>query len=137
MSYIEEFRPPESTWLDIAFDWFIRLLAVVFVGFAILSWLRIIGFFPGDNWRFDTMSDAWKIAGAVLAVLHPVVAVGLWTLLSWGQVVWVLAIAIEITMYGLFPGFFGTNPMLVNFHLGCIAVFLVLRAAAYYKVKKG
>jgi len=136
MTYIEEFQPPVPTLFETAFNWFIRLLAIAFVGFTLMSWVRVIGYFPGSEYRFDTMSEHWKIAGAILAVLHPVAAVGLWTLLPWGQVVWALAIAIEVSMYTWFSSLFGTNPLLVYFHLACIAVYVSYQAVAFYRVKK-
>ena len=103
---------------------FVRCLALVFLFFAIQYWLRLIGYYPGNNFQFDTMDVHWKIVGPVMAVICPLVALGLWGLFSWGIVVWIVAVAIEIAMYAGFQPLFGTHPYLLWFH-GCTAAILL------------
>lgn len=136
MSYTDEIKPPPQSWLEIALVWYLRLLALCFIGFAALYWLRVSGFYDGANWRYDTMSLQWKIASVLLSVLMPVAAVGLWSALSWGQVVWTMAVFTELMMYTWFPEYFGTNANIVWFHLATIAIYLILQGGLIYKAKK-
>ncbi len=106
---------------------FLRMIALFFVIFAIQYWLRIIGFYEGELFRFDTMPNYWRIAVAVLAVLYPVTGLGLWGLFSWGIVVWVTTLAIEVIMYAAFAHLFGGAQMLVVFHISGILLYLALR----------
>lgn len=108
---------------------FVRALALCLLYFAIQYWLRLIGYFDGPEYQFDTMSLHWQIACAVLAVVHPVAALGLWGLFSWGLVVWLFSAVVEIAMYTYFTELFGENRELIMFHAGCaafIAIFLIV-----------
>ncbi len=136
MSYIEDIKPKADTWQETAFVWFLRLLAICFIGFTVQYWLRVTGYYPGPDWRFDTMSSSWKIASAMLAVLLPVSAVGLWSALSWGQVVWTMAVITELIMYSWLPEQFGRNPNVLIFHLVTIVIFLIFRGYFIYNDKK-
>jgi hydrogenase/urease accessory protein HupE len=98
--------------------------------------LRVSGYYDGADWRFDTMSTPWKIASAIMSVLLPVAAVGLWSALSWGQVVWTMAIFTELMMYNWFPHYFGSNPIIVGFHLVSIAIYLGFLLAIRHYTKK-
>ena len=136
MTNAEDLKPAPTTWLDIAFVSFLRLLAFCFIGFTVQYWMRVSGYYNGPEWRFDTMSSAWKIVAAMLSVLLPVAAVGLWSTLSWGRVVWAMAVITELTMYSWFPERFGTNSNIVWFHLASIAIYLVFQACFIYSTKK-
>ncbi len=127
MTYLEEFKPATPTLLETILNWYLRLLAMCFVALTIYYWLRISGYYPGADWRFDTMSTPWKIASAILAVLLPVSAAGLWSTLSWGQVVWIMAIIIELLMYNWFTDYYGPNVPITTFHLATIAIYLGFR----------
>jgi len=136
MSYVDDTQPETVSWPEIAFVWFLRLLAICFIGFTVQYWMRVSGYFEGPQWRFDTMSSSWKIASAMLSVLMPVAAVGLWSALSWGQVVWTMAVVIEIVMYSWFPASFGAHPDVIWFHLATIAIYLIFRGYFIYSDKK-
>ncbi len=136
MTYIDDITPEPHSRLETAMNWYLRLLAFCFIGFTVMYWLRVSGFYDGANWRFDTMTNSWKIASALLSVLMPVAAVGLWSTLSWGQVVWAMAIFVELMMHTWFNSRFGTHPDIVWFHLASIAVYLFLRGGLIYKAKK-
>ncbi len=47
-----------------------------------------------------------------LAVTYPVAALGLWLLVSWGPVIWVVAASAEIVMFGFYPAIFGQKPLI-------------------------
>jgi len=136
MSYAEDLKPAEPSLAEAGFVWFLRLLSLCFIGFTTLFWLRVSGYYPGSNWRFDTMSPQWQTASAILTVLLPISAVGLWSTLSWGQVVWTLAVTTELVMYSWFPQYFGSNPAIIWFHLATIAIYLGFRGWIIYSTKK-
>jgi len=136
MSYIEEIKPEEKTWAEIGFVWFLRVLAICFIGFTMLYWLRVSGYYQEANWRFDTMTTPWKTASALLSVLLPISAVGLWSTQSWGQVIWTLSVFTEMVMFTWLPGEFGSNPAIVSFHFATIAIYLGFRGWFIYSAKK-
>ena len=115
---------------------FLRMIALFFVVFAIQYWLRIVGFYEGELFRFDTMPNHWKAAVAILAVLYPVTALGLWGLFSWGIVLWVAALIVEGVMYLGYPHLFGSADMLVIFHVSGILVYLAFRLARVILAKR-
>ena len=109
---------------------FLRILALIFIFFGIRYWLLVVGVFD-ENIRFDNMSNHWKIASAVLSVLYPVAALGLWGLFSWGVVVWTICAAIEIVMYAIFPELFGQLRALMIFHAASIAAWLLIKLVQF------
>ncbi|MBL4598308.1 MAG: hypothetical protein JKY82_11915 [Rhizobiaceae bacterium] len=115
---------------------FLRGVALVFVYFALQYWMRLIGIYDGPDYQFDTMAEHWRVAAAVLAVLLPITALGLWGLFSWGPVVWIFAICIEVGMHMGLPQLFGEQQMLMLFHAICLMVFLVLQVAKRFIVNK-
>ena len=133
---ITQTTQPASSPVEIIHVIFLRAMALVFVYFALQYWLRVVGYYEGADFQFDTMSDYWRVASAVLSVLLPVTALGLWGLFSWGPVVWIFAICIEAGMYLGLPQSFGEQPMLMIFHLACVVLFLILQVTKYIIVNK-
>jgi len=122
--------------VELAHVLLLRCLALFFVFFALQYWLRLIGFYEGPDYQFDTMATHWKLVAPVLAVLHPVTALGLWGLFSWGPVIWFVTIAIEVTMYTYFPDLFGDNRGLLIFHTISVALFVILFALQRFIANK-
>ncbi len=123
--------------LEFLYVVFLRIMALFFLGFALQYWLRLIGFWEGPQFQFDTMSTAWKAAAATLAVLHPVTALAVWGLFSWGAVVWFVAIVLETAMFAGFPGIFGDNMELVIFHWGCFGLFALIQLVKLFRNRRG
>ena len=90
----------------------------------------------GGKGRFDLLPPAWKAASTALAVLFPVAAVGLWLLVSWGPVIWLLAAATEIAMHEVYPSIFGINRLLVFMHLAVAVVFVLFRIALFIQRRR-
>ncbi len=111
--------------LNVIFDIFFRVAALIFLVCTIRYWLQLIGY-PDNSVRFDTMPVYWQSAVSVLSILHPVVALGLWINTQWGYVVWFFAAAIEVVMYGVYPNLFGEHFLILLFHA-------VIAAALVYK----
>ncbi len=119
----EQLRKPEETSLYMAFVWFYRIVAAYSLVYGILYWVRLIGIYEGELWRFDLMPLHWQLASASLAVLFPVAAIGLWMMVSWGPVIWIAAAAGEAAMYAGFPQLFGSRPLTVASHTAVLLVF--------------
>ena len=127
---------PRPGTLDIAFEWFLRLLAAACMYFGVLYWVRLIGLYDGTLWRFDVMPLHWQIAAVTLAVLFPFAAVGLWLLASWGSVIWFLCAAIEAVMHGGFPELFGRKPEILAVHSAVAVIYAGFRLAFYIRKRR-
>ena len=123
-------KGPRPSLTETLFALFLRLVAVASLWFALQYWAMLTGFSFDGRGRFDLLPPAWKAASTVLAVLFPVAAVGLWLLVSWGPVIWLLAAATEIAMHEVYPSIFGINRLLVVTHLAVAAVFVLFRIAS-------
>ena len=118
------------------FHLFLRLLSVIFFAAAIYTWLQAIGYWEGDNYRFDTMGTALKIYTAVMVVMLPVTSVGLWTTLPWGRVIWFFAVAFQSVSMIRFPELFTMPSMVLIFHLCCLAIYVVFQLLLFLIAKK-
>lgn len=115
---------------------FLRLLSLCFIALTLYVWLRVVGFWQGAENRFDTMSSGLKVLTAILSVLFPVSAVGLWTTLSWGRVVWLLSVVIQLLA---FAGVFGLVFMpveVISAHVAAIGIFFSMQLGLYLITKK-
>lgn len=120
----------------VAFTAFLRVVAAFSLGAAIQYWIRLIGVQDGILWRFDLMPMEWRLASVALSVLYPVCAVGLWMMAPWGAVIWFVAAAIEVIMYGYHSDIFGERFLLLAVH-GVVAVlYVLLRLLLYYENRK-
>jgi len=122
---------------ELAFQWFHRIVALYCLVFGLLYWVRLVGFYEGTNWRFDLMPVHWQIAASTLAVLFPFAASGLWTLASWGPVVWFLCALFEGVMYLGFPELFGARPSLVLSHMLVALLYVGFRLVIYFQKRRG
>lgn len=113
--------------IEIIFAWFLRIIAGYCLLFGVLYWVRLIGIYPGQLWRFDLMPVHWQVAAVTLAVLFPFAAIGLWMLASWGPVIWFICAATEITMYAGFPGLYGHRLAIVVSHVLVALLYCVFR----------
>lgn len=128
---VDSVHAPKATAVELAQSALLRFVALACLWFGLNYWAMLVGFSSGGAGRFDLLPPAWKAAATALAVLFPVAAIGLWLLVSWGPVIWVLAAATEITMYQVYPDIFGAKPWVVFFHAGVAIVFVLLRIALF------
>ncbi|MCG6857862.1 MAG: DUF6163 family protein [Salaquimonas sp.] len=122
--------------LDLIETVMVRAIALVLLFFAIRYWMRVTGYNGGAEFRFDTMSEHWRVASASLSVLLPVAALGLWGRFSWGAVVWFLAAVQQIAMHAWFYDSFGRADATVTFQLVAIAVYGSLKLAEYFSRRR-
>lgn len=131
MSDFSEPGAPRPSTAQTAFDVFHRIVAVFCLIAGLRYWSLLIGIAEEGAWRFDLLPVHWKIAAASLAVLWPVAGIGLWMVVSWGPVVWLVAAAIETVMHGAFPELYGSNWMLLSAHLLIAVLYAVFRLLLY------
>lgn len=131
-----ERSPLRATTLELTFEWFLRLVAVCSLVFGLLYWVRLVGIYPGAEWRFDLMPVHWQVVSVILAVLFPFAASGLWMLASWGPVIWFICAAIEMTMHLGFPDLYGARPEVVLAHTGVALLYGAFRVAFFVHARK-
>ncbi|WP_377288156.1 DUF6163 family protein [Rhizobium sp. SG2393] len=128
---------PKPSLLDILFGIFLRIVSLSAFWYGLCYWAMLIGYSFNGEGRFDLLPVPWRAAAAALAVVFPVAAVGLWLLVSWGPVIWLLGAAIELTMFEFYPAVFGTRPVLLAAHAMIVATFLAFQAVfAWERYKK-
>lgn len=116
---------------ETAYHWFNRLVAVWCLVLGLSYWVRLIGYYQGELWRFDLMPAHWQVAAVVLAALFPFAASGLWMLASWGPVVWFICAATETVMYAGFPLLYGDRFPIVIVHALTLLLFLAFRVSFF------
>ncbi|TIU07957.1 MAG: hypothetical protein E5W44_20055, partial [Mesorhizobium sp.] len=102
----------------------------------VLYWVRLIGIYPGELWRFDLMPVHWQVAAATLAVFFPFAAAGLWMLASWGPVIWFICAATETVMYAGFPNLFGHRILIVVSHACVALLYIVFRVVIWLQKRQ-
>jgi hypothetical protein len=125
---------PSAT--EIAFEWFHRVVAAYCLLFGLLYWIRLIGLYEGENWRFDLMPLHWQIAASTLAVLFPFAASGLWMLASWGPVVWFICAVMETVMYVGYPELFGDRRPIAYTHALIAVVYVGFRILLHLRRRR-
>jgi hypothetical protein len=126
----------EPSAIETAFAWFLRLVAAYCLFFGVLYWVRLIGFYPGELWRFDLMPVHWQVAASVLAVFFPFAAAGLWMLASWGPVIWFICAATETVMYAGFPNLFGERWPILIAHGVVALIYILFRIAIHWRKRR-
>lgn len=127
---------PRVSGVELSYDWFCRAVGLICMVMGLAYWIRLIGIYDGALWRFDLMPLHWQVACTVLSVLFPIAATGLWMTVSWGPVIWILAVATEIAMYAGFPELYGARPALVALHVMTVIVFAALRILLAWEAYK-
>lgn len=126
----------EPTLLSRGYVVFLRVLALVFVVFALQTWMVAVGLEAPDL-RFDTADRTQRVYLAVLGVLFPVVAVGLWTTLSWGRVVWLIAIGFQMGAGWWYPQAIPGATATTTFHLLSLTIYIGFVLGVRITAKKG
>jgi len=113
-----------------------RAVALLCLAQGVLYWTRLVGVYPSAEWRFDLLPTHWQAAAGSLAVFFPFASVGLWTLASWGPVIWFVCAAIEIVMFSFLHDLFGFRPWIVAAHLLTAGCYVALRVAIYLEERR-
>ncbi|WP_367718818.1 DUF6163 family protein [Nitratireductor sp. GISD-1A_MAKvit] len=128
MSRLGSARPSQ---LDSAYHALHRLVALACLLIGLFYWVRLLGIYPGSLWRFDLMPVEWQVVSVILAVIYPFASVGLWLVAPWGAVIWCLCAGAELVMHGFLQDTFGSNYLLIGFHLLVAASYAALRFLRY------
>lgn len=129
-------KVPKLSLTETLFGLFLRFVALSCFWFGLNYWALLIGFSFGGGGRFDLLPVPWRAAATTLAVVYPVAALGLWLLVSWGPVLWVVAAGVEIVMFAVYPQIFGEKPLLLVLHGAVALTFVLFRAAVFYQRAK-
>jgi hypothetical protein len=119
-------EPRAANRYPLIFDVYARALSGMLLLLGLRHWAVILGLIAGGGGMFVTMSTSWQLATMHFAVVDIVAATGLWMRVAWGNVVWIYAAVAEIILHVVFYGKFGTDILLVAFHLLTIGGFAVL-----------
>ncbi|MBP1860815.1 hypothetical protein J2Z75_004336 [Rhizobium herbae] len=130
---LDSVKIPKLSLTETLFGLFLRLVSISCFWFGLTYWAMLIGFSFGGGGRFDLLPVPWRVAATALAVVYPVAALGLWLLVSWGPVLWVVAAATEIVMFAVYPQIFGVKPLLLVLHGTVAFTFVLFRAAIVYQ----
>lgn len=133
MSELAEHSPIHPTLAETSFVWFQRLIAGYCLIFGVFYWIRLVGFYDGQFWRFDLMPVHWQVAGVTLAVFFPFAAIGLWMLASWGPVIWAICAVTEAVVYFAYPDVYGYGLLILASHLAVAVLYTTFRVLIYWQ----
>lgn len=121
-------RPAQATgpnW-QLILVWFLRMLALGWIISGLWFWAAILGVEYFDFVAFETRSRTYQAVTIFYAVIDLVAAVGLWSLASWGIVVWFISAASKIALSFVVPAALSAS-LVGNIALGgCILLLLGL-----------
>nr|WP_272211939.1 DUF6163 family protein [Marinicella sp. W31]MDC2877832.1 DUF6163 family protein [Marinicella sp. W31] len=115
---------PSPSFSQSAFLVFKRCVAVFLLILALFSWAALIGLSEGGAGRFDIVHPDIRFVEAVLSVLYPVAALGLWFGVRWGGVLWVVSVAFQIGVRSAYPQIFGDAAGLTAVHVLLIGFYV-------------
>lgn len=126
----------EESKLEKLYNYFLRLLSLFCLLLAITYWLRILGVFSGDLWRFDLMPQQWQALTATMSVIYPVAACGLWMCSGWGAVLWFLAGLAESLAMTVYAADYTWFPLIAVIHSIFLVIFISFRVLFYINKRR-
>ena len=105
--------------------WFMRLVALLWIGKGLLSWATIVGL-AGSGLPFEARSTGFQATVIWFAVIDLVAAVGLWLNSTWGGVLWLLAAMSHLILAVFFPRIVSGGPLMVGLSFALIAAYLAV-----------
>lgn len=100
---------------------------------GLVYWAQLLGITGAGAARFDLIAVDWRICSTVLAVVLPLACLGLWLKQAWGVVLWVIAMGIEISVYGIWAERFVERPNTVIANSASLVVLLLLSGAVMFE----
>ena len=122
---IERVARKVPTHWDTVLVWFMRIVALLWLGKGILTWAAILDALPGAR-PFESEPFGRQTVIIYFAVMDFAAAVGLWLTTAWGGVVWLLAATSSLTLAVLTPQLLPTPAVLIAVQISIIAVYFVL-----------
>lgn len=105
---------------------YMRVAAMLLLIVGLARACQILGIVPEGADTFSDLTPAERSGAATLLLVDLLAAVGLWIGAVWGPVMWAAALAVEVVMYTLFSGAFGSYPLRVLVHASIFLGFLAL-----------
>lgn len=121
---IERVVRKQTHW-DTVLVWFMRIVALAWVGKGILTWAEIVDILPGVR-PFEAGPPGRQAAIVYFAVIDLTAAVGLWLTTAWGGVVWLLAATSTMTLALLTPQFVPLPMTLIVVLASIVLLYFVL-----------
>ncbi|HEX2148194.1 MAG TPA: DUF6163 family protein [Pseudorhizobium sp.] len=127
---------PKQSLTQLLFVLFLRLVAIACLWLGLQYWGMLVGYSLGGRGRFDLLSLPWQVAAPSLAVIFPVASLGLWLAVSWGPVLWALAVVVQFLMYVLWSDIFGANSAVLIFHILVACLYTLFRLALWLEERR-
>ena len=110
---------------------FLRVIAVA--GFAATAgtWAHVLGLSALPAAPFLALPFDAQAVLAVLAALLPVASLGVWFGHSWGAVLWLLAVAVQVWSVALGSWPVEGTAFVLGFHATTVALFAALQIACF------
>lgn len=103
---------------------YLRALGLAILGVAILLWMRVLGYQSADIQQTFNANEYLAILLAVLAVVTPLLGVGLWLDMRWARVLGLLLGA------GLIGLYYSGQPISYEVYI-CARTFMILLMVYY------
>jgi hypothetical protein len=109
---------------------YMRAIALILLVVGLARACLVLGITP-DGQNFDVLAPEARVGTTTLLLVDLFAAVGLWVGAAWGPVMWAVALAVEVSMYTLFSGTFGSYPIRIFIHTCLFVGFLALTFAEW------
>jgi hypothetical protein len=106
--------------------WYMRALAIVYLGVGIAQWAVIIGLISWNGVMLTEMTLPLQAGTIYFAVVDLVAAIGLWLMAPWGGVVWLLSCMSRVMLHTAFMTTFGQENVMVAIQILSILLYLLL-----------
>jgi hypothetical protein len=106
------------------------LSAFYFVGF-IMHGMDLFDF----RLHFSTMTFNWKAWTVYLVVFDFLAAIGLFKGKRWGEIYFLLVAGTQIIVYTKFRAIFGNQNFMINFHIVCLVIYVLLKGIEQIRKK--
>ncbi|MEP3672402.1 MAG: DUF6163 family protein [Hyphomicrobiales bacterium] len=117
-------KQPKPHVIAIASSVFLRILALFILGVSILFWSHVLGYNGPDIQQTFNANKFQGVVMAVLAVVTPLLGVGLWLGMSWARILWgIMGTALLVLHFTGQP---------INLELLTFGVFLMVLLIFYY-----
>lgn len=108
---------------------FFRVLSVAYLVGAVLHFMDLLDL----RLTFSEMNPVWKVWIVFLFTADAVAAAGLWTGKIWGVVAFLVVAASQVFAYTLLSKFFGSQVLLIVFHIASLSVFFLCGGFHYLR----
>jgi hypothetical protein len=126
----------KRTFIVSLYVWFLRTMAVLCLIAALMNWAQLTGITQNGNLRFDMLDTHWRMLKTVLAVILPAAGLGLWMTQSWGVVLWLFAMCLELLAFGVWTELFEPRSMTVLTHSVAILFWALLSAGIFIEKRR-